>query len=154
MSEIEIHVHTAGQGQTKAIKIADDATIGQLLELAQAAGAAIGESGEEIILLIENKETVCRKHHKIHECGIKHGHHLHFVEIRVNSREEKWSKPEISYEEVVKLAFPNRSHDPKDVYSVAFFKGPESKREGTLIAGQSVKVKCGMIFNVKHTYRS
>jgi hypothetical protein len=154
MNEIEIHVHTGGQGQAKAIKIAEDATIGQLLEMAQAAGAAIGEPGEEIILLVENKETVCRRHYKIHECGIKHGHHLHPVEIVVNTRDEKWSKPEISYGEVVKLAFPNNSNDPKDVYSVTYSKGPEKKRDGTLVAGQAVKVKCGMIFNVKHTYRS
>ena len=45
MKEIEIQVHLAGQGQPKAIKIAEDATIGQLLELAQAAGAAIALPG-------------------------------------------------------------------------------------------------------------
>jgi len=154
MNEIEIHVHATGRGQAKTIQIAEDATIGQLLELAQAAGAAIGEPGEEFVLLVENKETVCRKHHKLHECGLTHGHHVRPVEIRVNSREEIWGRPEISYGEVVNLAFPTRSNDPKDVYSVTFSKGPEVKREGTLIAGQSAKVKCGMIFNVKHTYRS
>jgi hypothetical protein len=158
MNEIEINIHLAEGGHSKVIKIAEDATIGQLLEKAQAAGAAIGEPGEEIILWVENKEIACHKHQKIHESGIKHGHHLHFhhreVVIIVNTRDEKWGKPEISYGEVVKLAFPNQSLDPKDVYSVTFSKGPEHKREGTLVAGQSVKVKSGMIFNVKHTYRS
>lgn len=154
MKLIEVQVHLAEGQQPKTITIAEDATIENLLTEMQAAGAAIGESGDEIVLLIENKETVCHKHHKIHECGIKHGHHVHPVEIVVNAREEKWSRPEISYSEVVKIAFPNRSHDPKDVYSVAYSKGPERKREGTLTPGQLVKVKCGMVFNVKHTYRS
>jgi len=56
-NEIEIHIHLAEGGQSKAIKIAEDATIGQLLEKAQAAGAAIGEPGEEIILWVEDKES-------------------------------------------------------------------------------------------------
>jgi len=158
MNEIEIHVHTGGQGQAKAIKIAEDATIAQLLEMAQAAGAAIGEPGEEIILLVENKEVTYRRHQKLHECGIKHGHHLHFrhhaVLIIVNTREKKWDKPEISYEEVVVLAFGSYSQDPNVVYTVTYSRGPEKKREGSLVKGQSVKVKQGMIFNVSQTNKS
>jgi len=154
MNEIEVHIHHGDNGHVKAIKVAADATIGQMIEMAHAAGAAIGEPGEEIILLVEDKETVCRRHQKLHECGIRHGHHVHFFEIIVNARHDRWNKREISYAEVVKLAFPDRSHDPKDVYSVTFSKGPEHRREGTLAPGESSKVKCGMIFHVKHTYRS
>ena len=159
MNEIEIQVHLADQGQPKAIKIAEDATIAQLLEKAQAAGAAIGEPGEEIILLVENKEITCRKHQKLHECGIKHGHNLHFnhhraVVLVVNTREKKWDKPQISYEEVVILAFGTFSKDPNVVYTVTFSKGPEHKREGSLVRGQSVNVKNGMIFNVSQTNKS
>ena len=158
MKDIEIQIHLAGEGQPKAIKIAEDATIGQLLEMARAAGAAIGEPGEEIILLIENKQIVCRKHQKLHECGIKHGHNLHFhhreVVIIVNTREKKWDKPKISYEEVVVLAFSTISNDPNVIYTVTFSKGPEHKREGSLVKGQSVNVKNGMIFNVSQTNKS
>jgi len=78
MTEIELHVHTCDGVEPKLIKIASDATVEQLVNAIQAAGAAIGESGEEIILWIENKEVTCRKHQKIHEHGIKHGHHLRF----------------------------------------------------------------------------
>jgi uncharacterized protein YacL (UPF0231 family) len=78
MNEIEIHIHLNESAQPKTIKIAEDATVEQLVKEIQAAGAAIGESGDEIVLWVENKEIVCRKGQKIHECGIKHGHHLHY----------------------------------------------------------------------------
>ena len=158
MNEIDIHIHTDGEGHSKTIKIAEDATIGRLLELARAAGAAIGESGEEIILLIENKETRCHKDRKIHECGIKHGHHVHCppqaVIIIVNTREKKWGKKEISFEEVVVLAFGAYSTDPDVVYTVKYSRGPEHHREGSLVKGHSVKVKWGMVFDVTQTNKS
>jgi hypothetical protein len=77
MTEIELHVHTCEGVEPKLIKIASDATVEQLIKEIQAAGAAVGEPGEEIILWVENEEVACRKGQKIHECGIKHGHHLH-----------------------------------------------------------------------------
>jgi hypothetical protein len=158
MNEIEVHVHSADGGQTKSIKIAEDASIGQLLERVQAAGAAIGEPGEDIILWVENKEAACRRHQKLHECGIKHGHHLHFhhreVLIIVNTREKKWKKPDISYEEVVILAFGSYSQDPNVIYTVTYSKGSDKKREGSLVRGQYVIVKQRMIFNVSQTNKS
>jgi hypothetical protein len=92
------------------------------------------------------------------DCGIRHGHHLHCtgreVVLVVNTREKKWDKKEISYEEVVILAFGSYSPDPNVVYTVSFSKGPDHKRQGTLVKGQSVKVKTGMIFNVSQTNKS
>jgi hypothetical protein len=158
MKQIEIQVHLAEGQQPKAIKIAEDATIEQLLKEIQAAGAAIGEPGEEIILWVENKEVACRRHHKLHECGIKDGHriqcHPRDLVIIVNTREKKWGKWDISYDEVVILAFGSISSDPNVVYTVTFSKGPEPKRDGSLVKGRSVKVKCGMILNVTQTNKS
>jgi len=77
------------------------------------------------------------------------------VTIFVNSRPEPWDKKEdISYEEVIRLAFGSYSDDPNVVYTVTYSKGPESKHEGSLVKGQSVKVKDGMIFNVKQANKS
>ena len=158
MKEIEIHVHTTGLEQAQVIKIAEDATIGQLLEMAQAAGAAIGELEDEIVLLVENEEKKFKREHKISHCGIKHGHHLHFphraVTLIVNTREKKWEKPQISFEEVVTLAFGSYSQDPNVIYTVTFSHGPKPKHEGTLVRGQSVKVKNEMVFNVSQTNKS
>jgi hypothetical protein len=156
MKEIELHVHTNGQGQPKAIKIAEDATVGQLLEMAQVAGAAIGELEEEILILVENEEKLLNRSHRLSDHGIHHGHHVHLhgVTIIVNTREKRWNKKAISYKQVVELAFGSYSDHPDTVYTVTYTKGPEHKRDGSLVKGQSVKVKNGMIFNVSQTNKS
>ena len=73
------------------------------------------------------------------------------TEIIVNGRPRKWSEAAISYEQVVELAFPGQPPDPNSIYSVTYKKGHE---QGSLVAGQSVTVKPGMIFNVSATNRS
>jgi hypothetical protein len=77
MADIELHVHTCEGVEPKLIKIASDATVEQLVREIQAAGAAVGEPGEEIVLWVENEEVACRKGHKIHDHGIGHGNHIH-----------------------------------------------------------------------------
>ena len=155
MTEIELHVHTHEGVEPKLIKIASDATVEQLIKAIQAAGAAIGEPNDEIVLWVENEEKMCHKGQKLHDCGIKHRHHVHcHCHIIVNTREKHWDKKEISFEEVVKLAFGDYSHDQNITYTITYSKGPEHHREGSLVKGKSVKVKCGMIFNVTQTNKS
>lgn len=74
------------------------------------------------------------------------------VTIIVNGREKQYPKEEISFAEVVALAFENPSKDT--MYTVTYKKGHGNKPEGTLVEGQSVKVKDGMIFNVTATNKS
>ena len=76
------------------------------------------------------------------------------VTIIVNTREKTWNKKEISYEEVIVLAFGSYSNDENVVYTVTYSKGPDSHHEGSLVKGDSVKVKDGMIFNVTQTNKS
>jgi len=76
------------------------------------------------------------------------------VTIIVNTREKTWNKKEISYEEVIVLAFDSYSNDENVVYTVTYSKGPDSHHEGSLVKGGSVKVKDGMIFNVTQTNKS
>jgi hypothetical protein len=76
------------------------------------------------------------------------------VTIIVNTREKKWDKKEISYKEVVVLAFGSYSDDPNVVYTVTYSKGERPHQEGSLVKGESVKVKDGMIFNVTQTNKS
>ncbi|MFA6417251.1 MAG: multiubiquitin domain-containing protein [Patescibacteria group bacterium] len=76
------------------------------------------------------------------------------VTIIVNTREKKWSEKEISYKQVVILAFDVFSEDENVVYTVTFTRGEESRHEGSLVKGESVKVKEGMIFNVTQTNKS
>ena len=58
----------------------------------------------------------------------------------------------ISYNQVVQLSFPDAQADETIVYTVAY-ADPHGK-DGTLVEGQDVKVKEGMVFNVTKTSRS
>jgi hypothetical protein len=76
------------------------------------------------------------------------------VTIIVNGRERTWSKGDISFEQVVELAFPNQPSGPEYSYTVAYSKGDDKKPHGSLVAGESVKVNKGIVFNVTQTNRS
>lgn len=73
--------------------------------------------------------------------------------IIVNTREKVWTEKKITYEQVVTLAFGSYSSDENVVYTVTYAKG-EEKHEGTMVKGQSVPIKDGMIFNVTQTNKS
>lgn len=80
------------------------------------------------------------------------GHEKEFT-IIVNARERTVSQRELSFDEVVILAFGPPNHD-SSVYTITYRKGPEHKESGSLVAGESVKLKDGMIFNVTRTDKS
>jgi hypothetical protein len=155
MKTIDINVHTSDRAEPWLVKVAEDATIEELMNATRAAGAVIGELEEEVLLLVENEEKLLKRGHKLSDCGIKHGQHVHHgIVIIVNTREKKWHKKDISYEQVIVLAFGSYSPDPNIVYTVKFSKGLEHNRQGSLVKGRSVKVKCGMIFDVTQTNKS
>lgn len=74
--------------------------------------------------------------------------------IIVNAQEKDWHDDSISYEEVVILAFSPVSDNPNVIYTVSYLKGPRSNPEGSMVAGQTVKVKNKMIFNASQTDKS
>ena len=74
--------------------------------------------------------------------------------IIVNSRDKVWNEKNISYDDVVILAFGSISNDPNVSYTVTYKKGDNNKPEGIMVKGDIVKVKEGMRFNVVHTSRS
>jgi hypothetical protein len=84
--------------------------------------------------------------------GTEQGHKR--VTIIVNGRPKVVEKTKISFEEVVRLAFPNPHTGPDYEYTVSYSRGPEPKKEGTLTAGQTVNVKEGMVFDVTETNKS
>ncbi len=71
--------------------------------------------------------------------------------IIVNGRPKKWTEDDISFEQLVKLAFPDAQPNPNTAYTVTYKKGGD---QGSLVAGGSVSVKPGMIFNVTATDKS
>lgn len=74
--------------------------------------------------------------------------------IIVNAQEKVVMVKELTYEEVVKLAYPTPPSGENVVITVTYRRGAGTKPEGTLVAGESVKIKEGMIFNVRATDRS
>ncbi|MCW5203749.1 multiubiquitin domain-containing protein [Desulfobulbus sp. US4] len=72
--------------------------------------------------------------------------------IIVNGRQREFVGQKISYSQVVQLAFPDDQSNSNIEYTVAF-ANPHGK-DGTLVNGQDVHVKEGMIFNVTKTNRS
>ncbi len=74
--------------------------------------------------------------------------------IIVNGREKKVTTKEISFDEVVALAFNPPPTGENIIFTVTYRKGDRDKPEGTLVEGGMVKVKDGMIFNVTATDKS
>jgi len=70
--------------------------------------------------------------------------------IYVNTQEIKWPKKEISFEELVNIAYPNST---KMEFEVTYAKG-QSDKEGELIDGQSIHVHPNMEFIVTPTNES
>lgn len=77
------------------------------------------------------------------------------VSIVVNGRAKTWPKNEdITYSQVVRLAFENPPSGDGVQITVQYTRGHGNKPAGTLLEGQAVKVKDGMIFDVTATNRS
>jgi hypothetical protein len=86
------------------------------------------------------------------EATAEHGK-AHQVTIVVNGRPRTVEEKDVSFEEAVELAYPGAPTGPNIVYTVAYRKAA-GNRSGDLIAGESVKVKEGTIFDVTQTDKS
>jgi len=74
------------------------------------------------------------------------------VTIIVNGREKEWTEKRITFKQVVTLAFGTYEENELIVYTVTYKY--KSHKEGTMVAGDEVKVHEGMIFNVTRTDKS
>lgn len=74
------------------------------------------------------------------------------VTIIVNGREKTVSKDDMTFGEIVALAF-DAAPGANTLFTVTYRRGHGNK-EGTLVEGESVKIKDGMIFNVTATDKS
>lgn len=73
--------------------------------------------------------------------------------VVVNGRAVPTEHKELSFAQLVMVAFPSGSGE-NTIYTITYRRGHGQKPEGTLVEGQSVKVKDGMIFNVTPTDKS
>jgi hypothetical protein len=73
--------------------------------------------------------------------------------ITVNAREKVVTERELSFEAIVRLAFPTPAGQNM-TYTVTYRRGEGNKPAGTLVEGETVRIKEGMIFNVTATDQS
>ena len=74
--------------------------------------------------------------------------------IIVNGQKKTVTTRMVSFNEIVKLAFPTPPTGANILYTVSYEDGPRVNPQGSLKEGQSVVVKNGMIFNVTATDKS
>jgi predicted RNase H-like nuclease (RuvC/YqgF family) len=76
------------------------------------------------------------------------------VTLIVNAQAKKWDEKNISFEQVITLAFGSYQQKDMVAYHVDYSKGTENKPAGIMTKGDTIKVKNKMIFNVSQTNRS
>lgn len=73
--------------------------------------------------------------------------------IIVNGTPEQWTGKKVTFEEIVKLAYPDATFESAKGYSVVYKKA-ENGKEGSMVVGDSINVKPEMEFDVYPTNRS
>lgn len=80
--------------------------------------------------------------------------HTKEAEVFVNSRSKTVTEKEISYADVVKLAFADAFQNPNTLYTVTYRYADGAKHGGSMVEGDTVKVRKEMQFNVQFSTRS
>lgn len=75
-------------------------------------------------------------------------------DIIVNGTHCLVANVEVSFDEVVDLAYPDGGRGPLITYTVNYYNGAGRPPEGKLTKGQSAKIMDGTVFNVTRTDRS
>ena len=78
------------------------------------------------------------------------------VPIVVNGRQITLERPDVSFEDLVGLAFPGRdlATSGSRALTVTYRRGPADRPEGSLISREAVRVQSGEVFNVTATDKS
>jgi len=74
--------------------------------------------------------------------------------IYVNTREKVFNDKEISFRQVVSLAYENPVFTDQFIYTVSYSKGVDKKPKGFLTDNETICVKNKMIFDVERANRS
>jgi hypothetical protein len=76
------------------------------------------------------------------------------ITIIVNGRKKVVTKKELTFAEIVVLAFDTVPTGSNILFTITYRHGPHANPEGNLMEGATVKIKEGMIFNVTATDKS
>lgn len=76
------------------------------------------------------------------------------IYIIVNGRKIETVETHLTFDELVKMAYENPPYGPNTLFTITYRNGPKKNPEGTLVAGNKVRIKKGMVFNVTATDKS
>ncbi|MCA9467643.1 MAG: multiubiquitin domain-containing protein [Nitrospira sp.] len=76
------------------------------------------------------------------------------ISIIVNGREKTVEEKKLSFTDLINLAFENPPTGEFICFTITYRNGPKKNPEGTMVEGDRVKIKCGMVFNVTATDKS
>ena len=76
------------------------------------------------------------------------------ITIFINGTAKSIQKGQLTFDEVIALAFDNPPSGDGVQFTVQYSRGHGDKPKGTLVEGQSAKTKEGMEFDVTPTNRS
>jgi hypothetical protein len=82
-----------------------------------------------------------------------HNGHDKTINIIVNGQQKKFEGESISFQQAVEIAALGPD-GPNIVFTVTYKRGQGQKPEGTMVPGDVIKVKEGMVFNVTRTDKS
>lgn len=74
--------------------------------------------------------------------------------IIVNAKEHNWSRSQISFSEIIQLAYGQSCNNPMTIHTVTYKRGIPSKPEGSLVKGESISIINKIIINVTQTNKS
>jgi len=74
--------------------------------------------------------------------------------IIINAEQLTVTLREISFDEVVNLVLPGGASDPNKSFTITYRKSEEAKHDGTMVEGDTIKIKEGTVFNVTPTTKS
>jgi hypothetical protein len=83
-----------------------------------------------------------------------HSGHPKAYMIYVNGVQMEVTKKTLSFNEIVRLAYPNPPTGDNVLYTISYEDGPHANPQGSMKEGDIVKDKNGMIFNVTATDKS
>jgi hypothetical protein len=76
------------------------------------------------------------------------------ITIIINGQKKEVTETKVAFDEIVKLAFPALPTGDNVMFTVRYRHGPRQNPSGTLLEGETVRIKNGMIFDVTQTVRS
>ena len=76
------------------------------------------------------------------------------ISVVINGRQKQIDKDVLPYRDVVALAYDSPAFSDQIVYTITYKRGHGSKPEGTLVDGETLRLKDGMIINVGRTDKS